>query len=99
MSNENTRDRQGAASVILCILTVIGVILLAGLVYLIIGGILSGIGVPMWITGIIQPNYGHPAAEQDRDLRGLQRPERGGACGHAGKRNERAGPHGESTFL
>ncbi len=53
MSNENTRDRQGAASVILCILTVIGVILLAGLVYLIIGGILSGIGVPMWITGII----------------------------------------------
>ena len=47
-------DRESAAgSIGPQILAVIGELLLFGLIYLIVGGILSGIGVPMWITGLI----------------------------------------------
>ena len=35
------------------ILAAVGVVLLGCLIYLIIGGIFSGIGVPMWVSGII----------------------------------------------
>ena len=35
------------------ILAALGVVLLGCLIYLIIGGIFSGIGVPMWVTGVI----------------------------------------------
>ena len=53
MTNDTNQVRQDGAGNGKRILVALGVVLLGCLIYLIIGGIFSGIGVPMWVSGII----------------------------------------------
>ena len=53
MTNDTKQVRPGGAGDLKKILAAVGVVLLGCLIYLIIGGIFSGIGVPMWVSGII----------------------------------------------
>ena len=53
MTNDMKQGRQSGAGEWIKILAAVGVVLLGGLIYLIVGGIFSGIGVPMWVSGII----------------------------------------------
>ena len=53
MTNDTKQVRPGGAGDMKKILAALGVVLLGCLIYLIIGGIFSGIGVPMWVSGII----------------------------------------------
>ena len=53
MTNDGKQAMQNEAGAGKKILTVLGVLLLGCLIYLLIGGIFSGIGVPMWVTAII----------------------------------------------
>ena len=50
MSNDT---KQTGASGVKMALVVLGIVLLAVLLFLLIGSIFSGIGVPMWVTGVI----------------------------------------------
>ena len=53
MTNDMKQGRQSGAGDWVKILAAVGVVLLGGLIYLLIGSIFSGIGVPMWVSGII----------------------------------------------
>ena len=54
MSNITAQDRGGdGLSMLKCVLTVIGVLAVGCLVFLVLGGILAGIGVPMWISWVL----------------------------------------------
>ena len=53
MTNDTKQVQPGGAGSTKKILAAVGVVLLGCLIYLIIGGIFSGIGVPMWVSGII----------------------------------------------
>ena len=53
MTNDTKQVQPGGAGDMKKILAAVGVVLLGALIYLIIGGIFSGIGVPMWVSGII----------------------------------------------
>lgn len=53
MTNDMKQGRQSGAGEWIKILAAAGVVLLGGLIYLIVGGIFSGIGVPLWVSGII----------------------------------------------
>ena len=60
MTQDAKQVPQGGAA--LRILAVLGVALLGCLIYLLIGSIFSGIGVPMWVTGIIAAVFFLPLA-------------------------------------
>ena len=53
MTNDMKQGRQSGAGEWIKILAAIGVVLMGALIYLIVGGIFSGIGVPLWVSGII----------------------------------------------
>ena len=54
MSNIQAQDRgSDSLSAVKCVLTVIGVLAVGLLVFLLLGGIMSGIGVPMWISWVL----------------------------------------------
>ena len=53
MTNDTKQARPNGGGDTKKILAAVGVVLLGCLIYLIIGGIFSGIGVPMWVSGII----------------------------------------------
>ena len=53
MTKDTKQAQHAGGSVAIEILTVLGVLILGGLIYLLIGGIFSGIGVPLWVSGII----------------------------------------------
>ncbi len=53
MTNDTNQLRQNGAGTGKKILAALGIVLLGCLIYLIIGGIFSGIGVPMWVSGLI----------------------------------------------
>ncbi|MDO5326703.1 MAG: sugar ABC transporter permease [Clostridia bacterium] len=53
MTNDTNQLRQNGAGTGKKILAALGIVLLGCLIYLIIGGIFSGIGVPMWVSGVI----------------------------------------------
>ncbi len=53
MTNDTKQARPNGGGDTKKILAALGVVLLGCLIYLIIGGIFSGIGVPMWVSGII----------------------------------------------
>ena len=53
MTNDTKQARPSGGGDTKKILAAVGVVLLGCLIYLIIGGIFSGIGVPMWVSGII----------------------------------------------
>ena len=53
MTNDTKQTRRQAAGGGARILAAAGIVLLGCLIYLIIGGIFSGIGVPMWVSGLI----------------------------------------------
>jgi hypothetical protein len=53
MTNDMKQGRQSGVGEWIKILAAVGVVLLGGLIYLLIGGIFSGIGVPLWVSGLI----------------------------------------------
>ena len=53
MTNDTKQVQSAGGSVGIKVLTILGVLILGCLIYLLIGSIFSGIGVPMWVTGII----------------------------------------------
>ena len=54
MSNIQAQDRgSDGLSTVKCVLTIIGVLAVGLLVFLLLGGIMSGIGVPMWISWVL----------------------------------------------
>ena len=62
MTQDMKQSPQAGAGAALRILAVLGVLLLGCLIYLLIGSIFSGIGVPMWVTAIIAAVFFLPLA-------------------------------------